>query len=286
MSLRTFTNNPSLGGFGNETSRMQISKPAKSRKRSRQKHHSSHAYRTLSSSAAESSSAGMSPPNKQKVDRQHVNILSDEDYSWKELEYSTCDAFAQIIKELVDNAVDACRMDRGADAHPHQTDNHGHRRNYKRVRVFIQESKSCDAALSETQELQGQYANSLLRVTVSDNGCGIENIDECVNAFQSTKTSTSDNTAGRYGIGLTLCLLHAQRLVPNSYASITSATESATCWTKITLKVDTDKDKVSCSNLKHIPKKIGEDKHSGTAVSVLLPVESIVFVSYDRSFLF
>ena len=51
-------------------------------------------------------------------------------------------------------------------------------------------------------------------------------------------------TAGRYGMGLTLCLLHAQRLVPNSCALIKSATPSAKVWTKEKFVVDTINDRI------------------------------------------
>jgi hypothetical protein len=60
----------------------------------------------------------------------------------------------------------------------------------------------------------------ILQVAISDNGCGMADVQKCVDAaFQSSKEGDT-KTAGRYGIGLTLRLLHAQRLVPNSYASI------------------------------------------------------------------
>jgi HSP90 family molecular chaperone len=133
--------------------------------------------------------------------------------------------------------------------------------------------------------------DEILRVTVSDNGCGMENIQDCVEAFRSSKagatiaksrqknaTTKNDQhhhqqqpmTAGRYGIGLTLCLLHAQRLVPNSCASITSATTKANHFTKTQYVVDTEGDSVRCVERTWIEKS--HSKESGTSISILVPV--------------
>ena len=44
-------------------------------------------------------------------------------------------------------------------------------------------------------------SNDYMRLTVTDNGCGMESIASCVEAFQSSKHQST--MAGRYGIGLT-----------------------------------------------------------------------------------
>ena len=157
-----------------------------------------------------------------------------------------CDAFAQIVKELVDNAVDACRKDS---------------EQIRRVRVDFT-----------------QVSPTVLRVTVSDNGCGMSCIQDCVEAFRSNKGEAAEKkskTAGRYGIGLTLCLLHAQRLVPNSTASISSATERSPCFQTADYVVDTESDCVKCIPREETPKS--RPNESGTSVSVLVPVSSIYF---------
>ena len=160
-----------------------------------------------------------------------------------------CDAFAQIVKELVDNAVDACR---GAN-------------DIRRVRVDF-----------------AQVSPTVLRVTVSDNGCGMVCIQDCVEAFRSTKGADMSinhhhnkskpgvQTAGRYGIGLTLCLLHAQRLVPNSTASITSAVKEASHFERADYVVDPRQDTVQCIHQEKMPKSRPDE--SGTSVSILVPV--------------
>jgi DNA topoisomerase VI subunit B len=154
-----------------------------------------------------------------------------------------CDAFAQIVKELVDNAVDACRQDSDQ---------------IRRVRVDF-----------------SQVSPTVLRVTVSDNGCGMSCIQDCVEAFRSNKRDSLNQakTAGRYGIGLTLCLLHAQRLVPNSTASITSATKKSTTFQQADYVVDTEGDCVECIPGEATPKTRPDE--SGTSVSVLIPVRYI-----------
>ena len=102
---------------------------------------------------------------------------------------SVSDAFCQTVKELVENAVDACCQSSSSNVH-------------QRVKTEINEQDQ-----------------NTLQVIVTDNLSGMVDIQECVNAFKSTKGK--DETVGRYGVGLTLCVLHAQRLVPNSYACIT-----------------------------------------------------------------
>ena len=164
-----------------------------------------------------------------------------------------CDAFAQIVKELVDNAVDACRQDSDQ---------------IRRVRVDF-----------------SQVSPTVLRVTVSDNGCGMSCIQDCVEAFRSNKRDSNNQakTAGRYGIGLTLCLLHAQRLVPNSTASITSATKTSTTFQQADYVVDTEGDCVKCIPGEATPKTRPDE--SGTSVSVLIPVryDSVIVTALARS---
>lgn len=202
--FRTFTQNPSLGGFGGESSR-----PATA-------------------------------------------------------EEATPDAFCQIIKELVDNAVDACTVDSVACSQP------------KRVRVVIEEHEK------EGETVVENNRGEILRVTVTDNGCGMHDIAACVGAFHtskagpqqhqpaSEKTNDAQQTAGRYGIGLTLCLLHAQRLVPDSCASIQSARREDQRWTTMMAVVDEKTDAVRCIPQKDRRKRSSTE--SGTAVSVLVPV--------------
>jgi DNA topoisomerase VI subunit B len=160
-----------------------------------------------------------------------------------------CDAFAQIVKELVDNAVDACRQDSDQ---------------VRRVRVDF-----------------SQVSPTVLRVTVSDNGCGMSCIQDCVEAFRSNKRDVSNQakTAGRYGIGLTLCLLHAQRLVPNSTASITSATKASKTFQQADYVVDTEGDCIKCIPGEATPKARSDE--SGTSVSVLIPVR-YTYINLDR----
>lgn len=167
-----------------------------------------------------------------------------------------CDAFAQIVKELVDNAVDACTQNDDSAV--------------RRVRVDF-----------------SQVSSNVLRVTVTDNGCGMESIQDCVEAFRSNKrNASSGNTTGRYGIGLTLCLLHAQRLVPHSTASITSATKDSPKFQRKDYVVDTDGDCVKSIDEEEIAKSRPEE--SGTSVSVLVPVRhyaALLIISLTMSIL-
>jgi hypothetical protein len=90
------------------------------------------------------------------------------------------------------------------------------------------------------------------------------------NEKQKTSSDSNDKyTSGRYGVGLTLCLLHAQRLVPGTGACITSATVSSSEWIRAIYEPDTDADAIVCKKKDKIPKVVGE---SGTTISLLVPV--------------
>lgn len=237
---------------------------------------------------------------------------------------ATPDAFCQIIKELVDNAVDACTVATAsptgamADSRTEKsTSKTGKKKSAtpavvaaKRVRVVIERFE--DGRLLASRANDGSKGDSeILRVTVSDNGCGMSDIQACVGAFHSSKahnTTTTINsaatkeakskkkskastnecendrtstpttatfeaqTAGRYGIGLTLCLLHAQRLVLDSCASIQSAVPTDKEWTVVTAVVDTASDTVRCLPRESLKKGVAAE--SGTAISILVPVRT------------
>lgn len=240
MALRTFHSNPALGGFGGESTDL---------------------------------------------------LLNDERLGSVSIQGSDGDAINQIIKELVDNAVDACGYSFD------ETEN-----NPKRVRVEIQQfraaqQRSVDDGVDDdksTDSSDGSEHGEILRITVTDNGCGMSDIQVCVNAFHTSKAhatqetseregtartnneSTEAQTAGRYGIGLTLCLLHAQRLVPGSCALIRSATPDKTEWSTVKCVVDTDGDSIECSSCAPVPKSC--ENESGTSVSLLVPVRIPIFL--------
>ena len=90
-----------------------------------------------------------------------------------------------------------------------------------------------------------------------------------------------DCTSGRYGIGLTLCLLHAQRLVPGTGACVTSATSTDPEWTRGTYEPDADADVVVCKRRERFSKNVvGE---SGTTVSLLVLVSGWWVSHFRRS---
>jgi hypothetical protein len=268
MALRTFRSNPALGGFGGESS----------------------------------------APLVNRTGNAAIRVVD-------------CDAFAQIIKELVDNAVDACSVNTNGNTNDNNTTTStvvsAGVVKKKRVRVSIErvnpseadsdsDSDSDDQEETKTGSGRHQAARNqasstsgkqeILRVTVLDNGCGMNDIQASVDAFHTSKAhaaranqdnNSDDNddddnnqgastargegrTAGRYGIGLTLCLLHAQRLVPNSCATIKSATAGAAHYDFVTCVVDTEGDSVRCIRRQQLPKSFADE--SGTAVSVLVPV--------------
>lgn len=212
MALRAFHSNPSIGGFGNENSNAHI----------------------------------LGNPISSKPNDDGVGAKDDDDAN----PCDSSDALCQIVKELVDNAVDACQTSQKDSCRDNIV---------YRVKVEIQPYRNHE---------NGQPT---LQVAVSDNGCGMKDIQACVNAFQSSKGGSS-NTAGRYGIGLTLCLLHAQRLVKGTYSCITSATKDSHNFKRALFFVNTVGDSIECHREEDVEK--GHASESGTCVSLLVPVST------------
>jgi DNA topoisomerase VI subunit B len=207
------------------------------------------------------------------------------------LKEGDCDAFAQIVKELVDNAVDACRGGAAGGA--------GAATSSSSASAAARRRTSAASAIKRRVQVQfTEVSPTVLRVTVTDNGCGMACIQDCVEAFQtnkrgadSTGTATPNTTtSGRYGLGLTLCLLHAQRLVPDSTASITSATKEkphfeqrdyvvdigATSSSSLNGGGDHNDDCVKC--VRAVEKLKDFPEECGTSVSLLVPVRFAMFL--------
>ena len=324
MALRAFSCNPSLGGFGSENVAASAG-----RRRHRQEAGQEH-QDPIGTSSGDTRRSIQSAKRKGSNAAMKANHAHDYDCGG-----GGGDAFAQILKELVDNAVDACcaatSTSSEASCRTTTTDEDdgggpdGKRTSrsmdLKRVRVVIEPVVTSSGRADEEID-EGNAAatctttgtkKELLRVSVNDNGVGMSSIEDCVEAFRTSKRSNGtlassnsqgnigtgstsgsigvggsdsaprDNdtesqaqpsgesrTAGRYGIGLTLCLLHSQRLCPNSVASITSATADATQWTRASYVVDTEGDRVRCLKKEMLDKKRAGE--SGTVVSLLVPV--------------
>lgn len=299
MALRVLQANPAIGGFGGESSG-QLDYYTNT--------HNNDADNIASKDRQSSSEGGQT--NVKQSHRQPTSSVGGE----------SCDAFVQIVKELVDNAVDACARDENNVG----TDNNNvdeqqtQKKNAvaavassKRVRVEI---KPTQISTGDDDDDNTKAMMECVRVKVSDNGCGMEDIDACVSAFRSTKNSVDDDgadkvnfregggsksnkknknnrsskkkntggsgaknkqatasyTSGRYGVGLTLCLLHAQRLVPNSVTLIITSTKTSDYWTIRRYRADTEKDEIVCLKEERLP-KIDKDE-CGTIVEILVPV--------------
>ena len=308
MALRVFQSNPAIGGFGGESSG-QLDYYINTH---------DDADNNASSKDKQSSSEGGQTNAKQS--QRQPSSVGDE----------SCDAFVQIVKELVDNAVDACARDEnnvGADNNVDQQQKQKQNAvaSSKRVRVEIKPTQ-ISTGDDDDDEDDTTAMMECFRVKVSDNGCGMEDIDACVSAFRSTKNNVDDDaragkkviigkgggsksnkkkknnnknsskkkkniggsgaknkqatasyTSGRYGVGLTLCLLHAQRLVPNSVTLIITSTKTSDYWTIRRYRADTEKDEIVCLKEERLP-KIDKDE-CGTIVEILVPVgfSSVVY---------
>ncbi len=272
MALWAFHNNPGIGGFGESTpilfdrTKINVKKrhrPLEKKKRKTEPRQASNRENRDPNSVRFSYDE---PSGKGET----VCAASRNDHTVGE-----ADLVCQIVKELVDNAVDACRSPTS------ENDNREDRRekHEKRIRVDLRpfgiREDSDDGSIASSRS----HADDILQLTVTDTGCGIENIQNCVNAFQTSKggdtingnETTNDVSSGRYGIGLTLCLLHAQRCVPNSRACISSATPKSKHVTRVFFEVNKREDSVKCvqEEIINVPSSQHE---SGTCVSLLIPV--------------
>ena len=130
-------------------------------------------------------------------------------------------ALTQIVKEIVDNAVDACRGESNnhnsnyKDNNTRSTTSNAKNNRNNNSSPPGQSSFRIRINLDPVTEKDG---TQVMRVTVTDNGCGMEDIQKCVDAFQTSKGHNAENlganqpqqrqqqvakTSGRYGIGLT-----------------------------------------------------------------------------------
>lgn len=300
MALRAFYYNPALGGFGDETETSATTTSAAAGGRARLLISSS-----CSSYSSTKKNISSSDENTTSCEaRSIINSFPDSHHT------ASCgggDAFAQIIKELVDNAVDACNLSSSPQNFHHRDDENSGSAAPKKVTVVIDKVEEDDEFVKA--EFAKDHGGSdpdnyyvadaflekreLLHVVVSDNGCGMEDVEKCVSVFSSNKNqddftnyngcaaAINDNsqrpvlgTAGRYGLGLTLCILHAQRLVPNSCVIIQSTVQNSALLTKFKFVVDTERDSVVCVHRENCVKK--EKSDSGTSVSLLLPVSGMI----------
>ncbi|KAL7471192.1 hypothetical protein ACHAXS_011493 [Conticribra weissflogii] len=310
MALRAFQFNPSIGGFGGES--------AYSFKPSSPNKHNSNCVAPSSTENAKFAPTNTSDPSgaaraaMPAATRNSSTAGLEETSSVGHSDSKGCDAFAQIVKELVDNAVDACAC---ACTYSNGGASVTSMKGSKNSASNRDGIENCEHSSDDNKEvcrrvritIAEEVFNGMevLRITVIDTGCGMQNIDECVTVFSSSKNGQNDgndaikegrkngskfqskrkglakvkereneserdkHTAGRYGVGLTLCLLHAQRLVPGSEGIIQSAIAAKSEWEKATYVVDTEKDEVVCKRRVHIPK--GRKEESGTSISLLVP---------------
>ena len=180
MALRAFQSNPAIGGFGGEGG-SQLDYITRNNDRP-----------TKKATQTKEQSKSVSPNN--ATHQHHSSSTSSQ------LGSESCDAFAQIVKELVDNAVDACARENDNDIgkeQKQQQDDASPPVSSKRVRVEIKPTQISIDNNGDENDADGDTTATMecLRVKVSDNGCGMEDIDDCVSAFRSTKNGSGGTDA-------------------------------------------------------------------------------------------
>ncbi|CAM9125067.1 unnamed protein product, partial [Hapterophycus canaliculatus] len=148
----------------------------------------------------------------------------------------------QTVKELVDNAIDACRSRSSEQDAP-------------TVRVVLRRTKGATAAnnaarTSSTFSLEEcQADNEPLELQVADNGAGLTDVTKALLLFSSTKSGNGSSpydvqnpaekqaTAGKYGLGLTLSLLYSQKRF-GGFLKVTTATVGSREWSFTKCDID------------------------------------------------
>ena len=177
--LRSFVNNPALGGFGDESHNDIIIR----------------------------SSKGKGDDDVDADVNSTASLRNNNDDGFSEDSFRGAgrgDAFVQILKELVENAVDACCVASGAAVAVAKGDDNNNDTDIKRVRVNITsevvpvriEDSTTNFHNNAPPEEKGMTTKMMncLRIEVIDTGCGMQDIDHCVSAFSSNKI---DGTASR-----------------------------------------------------------------------------------------
>ena len=274
MALWTFHNNPGIGGFG-ETNQLLLDGD---RKRSE-----SHVRKKQSKEASCSFSLEAQMPLGTRSFIDDHNNIETANVAMNKYSVGGGDLLCQIVKELVDNAVDACRRNTSQIGNSQNSNSKANLLNKIRVDIRPITGNGRFANISIPEYPSKEYYDDILQVTVTDTGCGMENIHKCVNAFHQNKKNLIAkeyaSTSGRYGIGLTLCLLHAQRCIPNSRACISSATPKSKFRTKAFFKVDKEADCVICVEEETVNLS-SLRQQSGTCVSLLVPVSSRIVLPF------
>ena len=198
MALRAFSCNPSLGGFGSEN----VAASAGRRRHrqegqppSQQDPTAGDVRRTPRSIGSDGKGDGASQDRRRECTGANQGRAADGNGG------GGGDAMAQILKELVDNAVDACCATKSnRPEHDDGTGGAGKDEpiSLKRVRVII-EPVVGDRTGDDADDASASARKELLRVSVNDNGIGMGSIEDCVEAFRTSKRSDGSGNGNAIG---------------------------------------------------------------------------------------
>jgi len=130
---------------------------------------------------------------------------------------------------------------------------------------------SIDASSSSIAVVISRASATTSTLTVLDSGCGIDDLPRLLQAFSSSKASDlSSTTSGRFGIGLTLSILHAFLATGTPATIVTRTLLSPTprCYT-ITPRPDDDTVDCVLAASPARPSPVGNP--AGTLVTLTLP---------------
>ncbi|CAM9815953.1 unnamed protein product, partial [Scytosiphon promiscuus] len=185
----------------------------------------------------------------------------------------------QTVKELVDNAIDACRTRSSEQDAP-------------TVRVVLRRPKGATAAATATPEAgKDSTINSSrfqeegpLELQVADNGAGLTDVTKALVLFSSTKSGHESRlvhdasaergekgtTAGKYGLGLTLSLLYSQKHF-GGFLKVTTATADSRQWSFTKCDIDVGTGLPRQVHRKSGPKPASWSQGCGTDMRLLVP---------------
>jgi DNA topoisomerase VI subunit B len=150
-------------------------------------------------------------------------------------------AFFQCFRETIENSIDACQENAAAivvapSGSSDATSSNvkavtEHKQRHHQVGISITASSHHGTTTNNKSNSDGTTITNVVLLSVTDNGCGMNNAADLLSCFRSTKVASDKNSTndvgaavGRFGVGLSICLLYCIQQTQQQYITITSKT--------------------------------------------------------------
>ena len=146
----------------------------------------------------------------------------------------------QCVKELFENSIDACKE-----------------------LLEVESSPSVSVVLTMTEE-----DPNLVLIHVTDDGVGMKNSQKLLRCFESTKVAKGDYSTGRFGVGLSTCLIYS--LIHSNYPMrIITKTQSDELCSVTDFILDNSGNPIATNSSDQTVSMI-----SGTRISIYMPIDA------------